>query len=79
MATVDPSTRTAVIAWVGYTTPVGLGPDAATARLADGGSAGGLEEFPARPGRAAGRSRPRRSCARAELRLRRVREGRRTG
>ncbi|MGA5704305.1 alpha/beta hydrolase [Peterkaempfera bronchialis] len=30
-----PAARTAVIAWVGYTTPVGLGPDTATARLAD--------------------------------------------
>lgn len=44
MATVEPSTRTAVIAWVGYTTPVGLGPDAATARLADAG-APRLESF----------------------------------
>jgi hypothetical protein len=35
METTAPGTRTAVIAWVGYTTPVGLGPDAATARLAD--------------------------------------------
>ncbi|MGI5352238.1 alpha/beta hydrolase [Streptomyces sp. CA-250714] len=33
-----PHTRTAVVAWVGYTTPVGLGPDAATARLADAGA-----------------------------------------
>ncbi|MFC4493112.1 alpha/beta hydrolase [Streptomyces ovatisporus] len=39
-----PGTRTAVIAWVGYTTPVGLGPDAATARLADAG-APRLERF----------------------------------
>lgn len=30
--------RTAVIAWVGYTTPVGLGPDAATGRLAEAGA-----------------------------------------
>ena len=29
-----PGTRTAVIAWAGYTTPVGFGPDAATGRLA---------------------------------------------
>ncbi|MER5253880.1 alpha/beta hydrolase [Streptomyces sp. NPDC002855] len=29
---------TAVIAWVGYTTPVGLGPDAATGRLAEAGA-----------------------------------------
>lgn len=33
-----PGTRTAVVAWVGYTTPVGLGPDAATTRLADAGA-----------------------------------------
>ncbi|MFE0189597.1 alpha/beta hydrolase [Streptomyces sp. NPDC058989] len=33
-----PTTRTAVIAWVGYTTPVGLGPDAATGRLAEAGA-----------------------------------------
>ncbi|HEV7625795.1 MAG TPA: alpha/beta hydrolase [Streptomyces sp.] len=44
MATAEPGTRTAVIAWVGYTTPVGLGPDAATARLADAG-APRLERF----------------------------------
>ncbi len=31
----DPGTRTAVIAWTGYVTPSGLGPDAATSRLAD--------------------------------------------
>ncbi|MFJ8824750.1 alpha/beta hydrolase [Streptomyces sp. NPDC102467] len=30
--------RTAVVAWVGYTTPVGLGPDAATGRLAQAGA-----------------------------------------
>ncbi|WP_371496896.1 alpha/beta hydrolase family protein [Kitasatospora sp. NBC_00374] len=30
-----PGTRTAVIAWTGYVTPSGLGPDAVTARLAD--------------------------------------------
>ncbi|MGW6137188.1 alpha/beta hydrolase [Streptomyces sp. NPDC055140] len=30
--------RTAVVAWVGYTTPVGLGPDAATGRLAEAGA-----------------------------------------
>ncbi|MCQ4207248.1 alpha/beta hydrolase [Streptomyces longispororuber] len=29
---------TAVVAWVGYTTPLGLGPDAATGRLADAGA-----------------------------------------
>ncbi|QUI31558.1 hypothetical protein H9W91_12340 [Streptomyces alfalfae] len=29
---------TAVVAWVGYTTPVGLGPDAATGRLAEAGA-----------------------------------------
>ncbi|GAA2595615.1 alpha/beta hydrolase [Streptomyces axinellae] len=39
-----PATRTAVIAWVGYTTPVGLGPDAATGRLAEAG-APRLERF----------------------------------
>ncbi|PBC82215.1 Alpha/beta hydrolase [Streptomyces sp. 2224.1] len=33
-----PGTRTAVIAWAGYTTPVGLGPDAMTGRLADAGA-----------------------------------------
>ncbi|MFI7384926.1 alpha/beta hydrolase [Streptomyces sp. NPDC049813] len=30
--------RTAVVAWVGYTTPVGLGADAATGRLAEAGA-----------------------------------------
>nr|AAZ23058.1 probable secreted protein [Streptomyces fradiae] len=30
--------RTAVVAWVGYTTPVGLGPDAVTGRLAEAGA-----------------------------------------
>ncbi|MET9494568.1 alpha/beta hydrolase [Streptomyces sp. NPDC006552] len=30
--------QTAVVAWVGYTTPVGLGPDAATGRLAEAGA-----------------------------------------
>ncbi|OON76664.1 alpha/beta hydrolase [Streptomyces tsukubensis] len=30
--------RTAVVAWVGYTTPVGLGTDAATGRLAEAGA-----------------------------------------
>ncbi|MFF8565134.1 alpha/beta hydrolase [Streptomyces albidoflavus] len=30
--------RTAIIAWVGYTTPVGIGPDAATGRLAEAGA-----------------------------------------
>ena len=59
----SPSTRTAVIAWVGYTTPVGLGPDAATARLADAG-APRLERF--LHGLAAHRAfPPRRSCATA--------------
>lgn len=38
MATAAPRTPTAVIAWAGYTTPVGLGPDAATARLAAAGA-----------------------------------------
>lgn len=33
-----PALRTAVIAWVGYTTPVGVGPDAATGRLAEAGT-----------------------------------------
>ncbi|GAA3174437.1 MULTISPECIES: alpha/beta hydrolase [Streptomyces] len=33
-----PGVRTAVIAWTGYTTPVGLGPDAATGRLAEAGA-----------------------------------------
>ncbi|MFF0293932.1 alpha/beta hydrolase [Kitasatospora sp. NPDC004615] len=31
----SPNTRTAVIAWTGYVTPQGLGPDAATSRLAE--------------------------------------------
>lgn len=44
MARVQPGIRTAVIAWAGYTTPVGLGPDAATARLAEAG-APRLERF----------------------------------
>ncbi|MFJ8624220.1 alpha/beta hydrolase [Kitasatospora sp. NPDC093550] len=30
-----PGTRTAVVSWTGYVTPSGLGPDAATSRLAD--------------------------------------------
>ncbi|WP_371481737.1 alpha/beta hydrolase [Kitasatospora sp. NBC_00315] len=30
-----PETRTAVVAWTGYVTPSGLGPDAVTSRLAD--------------------------------------------
>ncbi|NLU71657.1 hypothetical protein HCC61_02960 [Streptomyces sp. HNM0575] len=38
MAADSPGTRTAVIAWSGYTTPVGLGPDAATSRLAAAGA-----------------------------------------
>lgn len=38
MAAAAPGTRTAVIAWSGYTTPVGLGPDAATTRLAAAGA-----------------------------------------
>ncbi|MEV4616266.1 alpha/beta hydrolase [Kitasatospora sp. NPDC049258] len=33
-----PGTRTAVIAWTGYVTPSGLGPDAVTARLAEVGA-----------------------------------------
>ncbi|MFJ9605415.1 alpha/beta hydrolase [Kitasatospora sp. NPDC101176] len=33
-----PDTRTAVIAWTGYVTPSGLGPDAVTSRLADVGA-----------------------------------------
>ncbi|MET7796588.1 alpha/beta hydrolase [Streptomyces decoyicus] len=33
-----PGTRTAVIAWAGYTTPVGIAPDATTGRLADAGA-----------------------------------------
>ncbi|KJS62485.1 alpha/beta hydrolase [Streptomyces rubellomurinus] len=33
-----PGIRTAVIAWTGYVTPSGLGPDAATSRLADVGA-----------------------------------------
>jgi hypothetical protein len=40
----SPGTSTAVIAWAGYTTPVGLGPDTATARLAEAG-APRLERF----------------------------------
>ncbi|MCK7626720.1 alpha/beta hydrolase family protein [Streptomyces sp. RS10V-4] len=38
MAAEAPGVPTAVIAWVGYTTPVGLGPDAATGRLAEAGA-----------------------------------------
>ncbi|WP_077192341.1 alpha/beta hydrolase [Streptomyces lydicus] len=38
MAVEAPKARTAVIAWAGYTTPVGLGPDAATGRLAEAGA-----------------------------------------
>lgn len=38
MAREAPETRTATIAWAGYTTPVGIGPDAATARLAEAGA-----------------------------------------
>ncbi|MFJ6750535.1 alpha/beta hydrolase [Streptomyces sp. NPDC091266] len=38
MAADAPHTRTAVIAWAGYTTPVGVGPDAATGRLAEAGA-----------------------------------------
>ncbi|MET8180395.1 alpha/beta hydrolase [Streptomyces sp. NPDC005336] len=38
MAEEAPGTRTAVVAWVGYTTPVGLGTDAATSRLAKAGA-----------------------------------------
>lgn len=38
MAATAPGTRSAVIAWAGYTTPVGLGPDAATGRLAEAGA-----------------------------------------
>ncbi|MFG3049501.1 alpha/beta hydrolase [Kitasatospora sp. NPDC048239] len=34
----SPGTRTAVIAWTGYVTPSGLGPDAVTSRLADVGA-----------------------------------------
>ncbi|GAA1215557.1 alpha/beta hydrolase family protein [Kitasatospora nipponensis] len=34
----SPATGTAVIAWTGYVTPVGLGPDAVTSRLADAGA-----------------------------------------
>ena len=37
-AEVSPGTSTAVIAWSGYVTPVGLGADAATARLAEAGA-----------------------------------------
>lgn len=33
-----PNVSTAVIAWTGYVTPVGLGPDAVTSRLADAGA-----------------------------------------
>lgn len=33
-----PQARTAVIAWAGYTTPVGIAPDATTGRLADAGA-----------------------------------------
>ncbi|TJZ55655.1 hypothetical protein FCH28_09980 [Streptomyces piniterrae] len=38
MAADAPGTRTAVIAWAGYTTPVGIGVDAATGRLAEAGA-----------------------------------------
>lgn len=38
LAAEAPGTPTAVIAWAGYTTPVGLGPDAATGRLAEAGA-----------------------------------------
>ncbi|WP_367136779.1 MULTISPECIES: alpha/beta hydrolase [Streptomyces] len=38
MARRAPGTPTAVIAWAGYTTPVGLGVDAATGRLAQAGA-----------------------------------------
>ncbi|MFE0461490.1 alpha/beta hydrolase [Kitasatospora sp. NPDC058965] len=34
----SPGTSTAVVAWTGYVTPVGLGPDAVTSRLADAGA-----------------------------------------
>ncbi|MFF7457345.1 alpha/beta hydrolase [Kitasatospora sp. NPDC008115] len=34
----SPGTRTAVVAWTGYVTPSGLGPDAVTSRLADVGA-----------------------------------------
>ncbi|MFJ6214694.1 alpha/beta hydrolase [Streptomyces sp. NPDC092296] len=44
MAQAAPGTPTATVAWVGYTTPVGLGVDAATARLARAG-APRLERF----------------------------------
>ncbi|MER7791061.1 alpha/beta hydrolase [Streptomyces sp. NPDC097640] len=37
MAREAPGVRTAVVVWVGYTTPLGLGPDAATGRLAKAG------------------------------------------
>ncbi len=40
----SPAVRTAVIAWVGYTTPVGVGTDAATAPLARAGAVR-LERF----------------------------------
>ncbi|MFI8994985.1 alpha/beta hydrolase [Streptomyces sp. NPDC053542] len=38
MSAEEPATPTAVLAWAGYTTPVGLGPDAATGRLAEAGA-----------------------------------------
>lgn len=38
MAAEAPGVRTAAIAWTGYTTPLGLGPDAATGRLAEAGA-----------------------------------------
>ena len=38
MTRTSPETRPAVIAWVGYTTPVGVGYDAATGRLAEKGA-----------------------------------------
>ncbi|WP_338899879.1 alpha/beta hydrolase [Streptomyces sp. TG1A-60] len=38
MARLSPDDRPAVIAWVGYTTPVGVGYDAATGRLAEQGA-----------------------------------------
>ncbi|MEU7245694.1 alpha/beta hydrolase [Streptomyces sparsogenes] len=38
MAREAPGVRSAVVVWVGYTTPLGLGPDAATGRLAKAGA-----------------------------------------
>ncbi|MGW5400599.1 alpha/beta hydrolase [Streptomyces sp. NPDC003952] len=50
--TADPGSRTAVIAWAGYTAPTGVGMDAATGRLAVDGAARLRSLTAALPGRA---------------------------